>query len=83
MERRKQKSWFFTTLIDIVRHICKLLIYFFVFFSSFAGKGLGKEEQGISKAIKVNVKTDLAGVSFINMTCSFCFEIFALDVKFG
>lgn len=28
------------------------------------GKGLGKEEQGISKAIKVNVKTDLAGVGF-------------------
>jgi len=57
VERRKQKSWLFTTFIDIVRHFCKLLIYFFVFFSLFAGKGLGKEEQGISKAIKVNVKT--------------------------
>ena len=28
------------------------------------GKGLGKEESGISKAIKVNIKTDTAGVSF-------------------
>ena len=37
-------------------------------FNSFPGKGLGKEESGISKAIKVNVKTDLAGVSYI------CFE---------
>ena len=34
-------------------------------FNSFPGKGLGKEESGISKAIKVNVKTDLAGVSYI------------------
>ena len=33
-------------------------------FYSFSGKGLGKEESGISKAIKVNVKTDLAGVSY-------------------
>lgn len=29
----------------------------------FVGKGLGKEESGISKAIKVNIKTDTAGVS--------------------
>jgi len=30
----------------------------------FAGKGLGKEESGISKAIKVNIKTDSAGVGY-------------------
>ena len=41
-------------------------------FNSFPGKGLGKEESGISKAIKVNVKTDLAGVSYI------CFETVSL-----
>ncbi|XP_067043504.1 G patch domain-containing protein 4-like isoform X1 [Acropora muricata] len=28
------------------------------------GKGLGKQENGISKAIKVNIKTDSAGVGF-------------------
>ncbi|XP_027042238.1 G patch domain-containing protein 4-like [Pocillopora damicornis] len=28
------------------------------------GKGLGKEESGISKAIKVNIKTDTAGVGY-------------------
>ena len=41
-------------------------------FYSFSGKGLGKEESGISKAIKVNVKTDLAGVSYS------CFETVSL-----
>lgn len=35
----------------------------FLYLFLFVGKGLGKEESGISKAIKVNIKTDTAGVS--------------------
>ena len=41
--------------------IVSLLAFGFLPFF-FIGKGLGKEESGISKAIKVNIKTDTAGV---------------------
>jgi len=41
----------------IMRFYCTSKLYL-------TGKGLGKEESGISKAIKVNIKTDTAGVSF-------------------
>ena len=40
----------------------KVLLYFKTYPT---GKGLGKEESGISKAIKVNIKTDTAGVSIL------------------